>query len=303
MIIYKITNLVNDKIYIGQDKNNKPEYLGSGKLLHLAFKKYGIENFKKEIIEECESKEELDKKEKFWIKELHAQDRTIGYNIAAGGDGGDTLSNHPNKEEIGKRIGESNKKLWEDTEYKNKMSVTRKNKITNETREKISINSSGENNGMSGKKHSDETKKVQSEIRKDWHNNLSEEDKIIISKKISEANKGKPGKPWTDDMKKTMSEYMKSNPSFKGKTHTDEVKQRISKANKKPKSEETKRKLSEANKGKKPGNMVKVEVEGIVYESLTDASAKTGINMSTLRNRIKSKNIKYINYKIYEFIN
>ena len=77
-------------------------------------------------------------------------------------------------------------------------------------------------------------------------------------------------------------------------------KQRISEANRKPKSEETKRKLSEANKGKKPGNMVNVEIEGIIYESLTEASNKTGINLSTLRNRIKSKNVKYLNYKIYE---
>jgi hypothetical protein len=96
------------------------------------------------------------------------------------------------------------------------------------------------------------------------------------------------------------SEWMKQNNPMKGKTHTDEVKQRISEANKKLKSEETKRKLSEANKGKKPINMVKVEVDGIVYESLSEASIKTGVNMSTLRNRIKSKNAKYVNYKIYE---
>jgi CRISPR/Cas system-associated endonuclease/helicase Cas3 len=42
MIIYKITNQVNSKIYIGQDKHNNPNYLGSGKILHLAFKKYGF---------------------------------------------------------------------------------------------------------------------------------------------------------------------------------------------------------------------------------------------------------------------
>jgi hypothetical protein len=59
MIIYKITNKVNSKIYIGQDKHDNPNYLGSGKILHLAFKKYGSENFIKEIIEECESKEHL----------------------------------------------------------------------------------------------------------------------------------------------------------------------------------------------------------------------------------------------------
>ena len=51
MIIYKTTNLVNGKIYIGKDKNNNPSYLGSGKILKLAIKKYGKENFTKETIE------------------------------------------------------------------------------------------------------------------------------------------------------------------------------------------------------------------------------------------------------------
>ena len=49
MIIYKTTNLVNGKIYIGQDSNNNPNYLGSGKLLKYAISKYGIENFKLSI--------------------------------------------------------------------------------------------------------------------------------------------------------------------------------------------------------------------------------------------------------------
>lgn len=40
MIIYKTTNLINNKIYIGQDKNNNPKYLGSGDLLKKAIKKY-----------------------------------------------------------------------------------------------------------------------------------------------------------------------------------------------------------------------------------------------------------------------
>ena len=136
-----------------------------------------------------------------------------------------------------------------------------------------------------------------SEARKNWWDSLSDDGREDISKKISEANKGKEGY-WKGKNNDVHSEWMKQNNPMKDKTHTDEVKQRISEANKKPKSEETKRKLSEANKGKKPGNVVKVEVEGIIYESLTDASIKTGINMSTLRNRIRSKNVKYVNYKI-----
>lgn len=63
MFIYKTTNLVNNKIYIGQSKKNKPEYLGSGKILKKAIKKYGIEKFKKEILCVCKDKTELNQKE------------------------------------------------------------------------------------------------------------------------------------------------------------------------------------------------------------------------------------------------
>ena len=81
MIIYKTTNLVNGKIYIGQDKNNNPNYYGSGKLLKLAIKKYGKKNFKKEILEECTSIDELNEREIYWIGFFKSNDRYTGYNI------------------------------------------------------------------------------------------------------------------------------------------------------------------------------------------------------------------------------
>ena len=95
MIIYKTINLINSKIYVGQDKYNNPNYFGSGWNLTKAIKKYGKHNFKKEVLEVCESKEDLDNRERFWIKELHAQDRKIGYNIVDGGQGGN-LGEHAN---------------------------------------------------------------------------------------------------------------------------------------------------------------------------------------------------------------
>ena len=49
MIVYLITNLINGKRYIGMDSKNNPQYLGSGTLILKAIKKYGKENFKKEI--------------------------------------------------------------------------------------------------------------------------------------------------------------------------------------------------------------------------------------------------------------
>jgi hypothetical protein len=50
VIIYKTTNLINNKIYIGKSNTNNSDYLGSGKRLKLAIKKYGKENFKKEML-------------------------------------------------------------------------------------------------------------------------------------------------------------------------------------------------------------------------------------------------------------
>ena len=95
MIIYKTTNLITGKTYIGQDSNNNPNYLGSGLLLKRAIDKYGIDNFVKEILEQCNSKKELNEKEIFWINALKPD-----YNIAKGGSGGDTYTNNPNLELI-----------------------------------------------------------------------------------------------------------------------------------------------------------------------------------------------------------
>jgi group I intron endonuclease len=294
MIIYKTTNLVNGKIYIGQDKYNNPAYLGSGKILQHAFQKYGIGNFNKEILEECESLEKLNVKEKYWISYYKSTDRKIGYNIALGGNGGDTVSNHPNKDEIGQNH----------SEWMKEHNPTKGRKKTEDEIERWKSSYVGkylgENNPNFGSKRTEFSKDKMSEARKQWWYNLTDIELENIGKKISEANIGKPGNSWTEEQKKNHSDWMKQNNPMKGKTHTVEVKKRISEANKKPKSEETKRKLSEANKGKKPGNMVKVEVDDIIYESLTDASTNTGINLSTLRNRIKSKSTKYVNYKIHE---
>jgi group I intron endonuclease len=84
-IIYKTTNLVNGKFYIGQDCKNDPNYFGSGKLIKKAIDKYGRDKFKKEVLCECSSRRELDAKEKFWIAKLDATNNKIAYNIMSGG--------------------------------------------------------------------------------------------------------------------------------------------------------------------------------------------------------------------------
>ncbi len=87
MIIYKTTNKINGKIYIGQDINNNKSYLGSGVYLRNAFKKYGRKNFTKEILQKCNTIEELNEAEIFWIKTLDSTNKNIGYNLALGGFG------------------------------------------------------------------------------------------------------------------------------------------------------------------------------------------------------------------------
>ncbi len=89
-IIYKTTNLINHKWYIGKYQGSRPGYLGSGVALTRAIKKYGKENFKRDVLAVCEENEELKELEKIFIKETNAINDPMSYNIAVGGHGGHT---------------------------------------------------------------------------------------------------------------------------------------------------------------------------------------------------------------------
>lgn len=90
--IYKITNKINNKCYIGQSKNILKRWKTEYKWYHInkhlqsAFKKYGIENFDFEIIEECQP-DLLNEREQFWITVYNSFDRNFGYNKTLGGAG------------------------------------------------------------------------------------------------------------------------------------------------------------------------------------------------------------------------
>lgn len=84
--IYKTTNLINGKVYIGQKKGVfKKIYLGSGLYLRRAVKKYGEQNFKAIQIASAETFEELQVLEKFYIKKYKKTHKL--YNLTDGGDG------------------------------------------------------------------------------------------------------------------------------------------------------------------------------------------------------------------------
>lgn len=87
--IYKTTNIINGKIYIGQHKSDKfdTSYYGSGKYLLNAIKYYGIANFKCELIEWCETQSATNSRERYWINYYQSRNHGIGYNITEGGEG------------------------------------------------------------------------------------------------------------------------------------------------------------------------------------------------------------------------
>lgn len=104
--IYKITNMVNNKVYIGQTKKSVQErfkiHLSNAKrhinrYLYDAMNHYGYESFVVEQIEEC-SNNLLDDRERFWIKYYNSTDSNKGYNMTTGGGGGNTWTINPHKE-------------------------------------------------------------------------------------------------------------------------------------------------------------------------------------------------------------
>lgn len=87
-LVYKLTNLVNGKIYIGchMTKNLDDGYMGSGRRLAYAKKKYGVENFKKEILSTHETPEEMLTEEARLVNEEFLGREDV-YNLTVGGKG------------------------------------------------------------------------------------------------------------------------------------------------------------------------------------------------------------------------
>lgn len=148
--IYKITNIINNHAYIGLSvdihkrwKSHKERYLNKNmpdynKSLYKAFRKYGIENFKFEILEICE-KEELPKKEIYYISLYNTYKN--GYNETTGGELGDIDHSgeaHPNhklteKDVIDIRARYNNKERKKEVYelYKDRINKTGFHKIWN----------------------------------------------------------------------------------------------------------------------------------------------------------------------------
>jgi group I intron endonuclease len=137
MIIYKATNLVNGKIYIGKTSQTieKRQWehcnrakLGWKQLLYRAIRKHGEENFKWEVIDSSNDLNEIDEKEAYWIDYYNSyigNPNHNGYNMTTGGEGtsGYKFTDEQRKARSKQLTGEGNPRYGVE--------------ITEETREKL----------------------------------------------------------------------------------------------------------------------------------------------------------------------
>lgn len=204
--IYKITNLINGKAYVGQRHNNNPltdTYMGSGTALRRAYRKYGMENFKKEILfDGLTSVTAANIFESYFINKEETFDHK-GYNLRSSCIQGGKLS-HESIEKIRKSL--TGRAASDET--KKKLSESLKgHQVSDETRRKISA-------FHKGKKVSDEAKKKMS-IAAKQKPYPSEETR----KKLSDASKGRK---MSEEAKKKIGEKLK------GRQFSEETKRKIS---------------------------------------------------------------------------
>jgi group I intron endonuclease len=277
MIIYKVLNKINGKSYIGQTKNklsdrqyqhiNSALIKDSDMVFHRALKKYGINNFEWNIICECNTLEELNEKEIFFIDKFKTLVPT-GYNISIGGSNLNywLYIDENRRKLISAKISNANKGRIQTEEEKRKRSESCKKSckgkplseeskqklrdanigkiISEETRRKISAANTGRKRlpisaetrlklsiSHMGKSSIKKGSTLTSEHKKKISNALT--GRKLTAEHIEHSRLGNIGKKRTDETKQKISESNKGNRNALGCIRTPETKKKMSIARKK----------------------------------------------------------------------
>lgn len=265
--VYRIFNNQNNRFYIGSTKNFQKrkarhirelkQNIHHNQFLQRDFNKCGTESFDFIVIKEVDNELLLQEEDlvikKHWGNELL-------YNLSDSASGGDTLSNHPNKEDIIRRRNKTHQD-WLGTLSKE---------------QKVELFSRfGSDNHMTGKHHSRE---------------LIEQQRVA-NKGRCPPNKGKTnmemfGEERTKEIanlfRQNLPDYAGRNNPFYGKKH----------------DAESRLKNSTAHLGKKTDSQCKpIQIDNVCFKSLGDANLLTGTPIPTIRWRVKSRNPKFSNYQ------
>lgn len=229
--VYKITNTITNKYYIGYTKDIYKRFSGHRNtlknghhqniILQRSYNKYTLQAFTFEILHQYDNIEDAKNKELEYLQNLEIRESL--YNIHYNSSGGDILSNHPDRKDIISRITNTLNNNY--------------SKMTDEEK-KEKHGQPGEKNSMFGKTHTEEARKNISDKNKGISKNLGFKHSDEMKKKLSDIAKTRTGNknPF----------YGKGKPGVKnpfyGKKLSDEAKKSISEKNKGKKHVETSKK-------------------------------------------------------------
>lgn len=203
--VYLVRNKINGKQYIGQKHSEVfvENYYGSGVYLTRALNKYGIENFEHvAILEWCETKEDLDNSEKYWIDYYNAVDSNDFYNLAKGGIG--TTAGSKRSDTFKAKIAEAtSRRVWTDES---------RAKISNAIKGRVWVNNSIEEKQVTLDEYGILIEQGYSKGRLPFTNEHC--------KNLSESNKGRIH---SEEQLKKQSERVSGDKNpFYGKHHTED---------------------------------------------------------------------------------
>ena len=195
-IIYKITNIINSKEYIGAHStdNINDGYMGSGTLIRAALLKYGRKNFNKEILHVFDNEKQMyDKEAELVTEEYCLKENT--YNIKPGGKGGTAYEQtleHRRKNSLANK----GKKRTEET----KIAISRALKKYKRTPEhqanlnkavSIAMKRKDVRSKLAGERSEKDKLSISNGVKK-YYNSLSEEERELHRKRIIEGKKNSP---------------------------------------------------------------------------------------------------------------